>query len=81
MPVGNSLDYMGFQKPDAYTPYAAGAKTYGMGRPNPTSGPVDNQGYQERDMRARARQNAILSRMKNQQSGNYMNPAVLRGMQ
>lgn len=48
MPVGNSLDYMGFQKPDAYTPYAAGAKTYGMGRPNPTSGPVDNQGYQER---------------------------------
>lgn len=80
MPVGNQLDYQGFEKPDAYTPYAAGAKTYGMGRANPTSGPVDNQGYQERDAIARARRSAILSRMQNQQAGNYMNPAVLRGM-
>lgn len=80
MPIGNPLDYSGFQKPDAYTPYAAGSKTYGMGRPNPTSGPVDNAGYQERDMIARARRNAILSRMQNQQAGRYMDPAVLRGM-
>jgi hypothetical protein len=80
MPLGNTLDYTGFQKPDAYTPYAAGPKTYGMSRRNPTQGPVDNAGYQERDMIGRARRAAILSRMQNQQAGNYMSPAVLRGM-
>ena len=80
MPIGNPLDYEGFQKPDAYTPYAAGAKTYGAGRMNPTSGPVDNQGYRERDAIARARRTAILSRMQGQQAGNYMSSAVLRGM-
>ena len=80
MPIGNPLDYQGFSKPDAYTPYAAGAKTYGMGRMNPTQGPVDNQGYQERDAIARARRAAILQRMQGEQAGNYYNPAVLRGM-
>lgn len=58
-------------KPDAYTPYAAGAKVYGAGRNMPTSGPVDNQGYVERDTQAAVRRQAFLNQMQKQQQGNY----------
>lgn len=51
---------MGLKKPDAYTPYAAGMKLYGGGRSNPTSGPVDKEGYREREMLNRAKRNATL---------------------
>jgi hypothetical protein len=64
---------MGFNK------YAAGAKVYGGGRSNPTSGPVDPLGYRIRDRQTAARRNALLRRMKAQQRGNYMSADYLRG--
>lgn len=75
------LKNYGTKKPDAYTPYAAGYKMYGGGRSNPTSGPVDKAGYQERDMLNRARRNAALKKMQAAQNGDYNNPFYLRGMQ
>jgi hypothetical protein len=62
----------------AFNPYAAGAKVYGAGRSNPTSGPVDKLGYRQRDLATRARRNAILRRMKAMQSGKFMSPDYLR---
>jgi len=63
---------MGLKKPDAYTPYAAGMKLYGGGRSNPTSGPVDKEGYREREMLNRAKRNAALQTMKKYQSGRML---------
>lgn len=80
----SDLGYAGFDKPDAYTPYAAGRKTYGFGaRTNPQSGPMDPQaqeGYQQRDMVAQARKRAILSRMSAEQRGRFMDPDYLRSV-
>jgi hypothetical protein len=58
-------------------PYAAGAKVYGSGRSNPTSGPVDKLGYRERDLMTKARRNALLRRLKAQQLGNYLSSDYL----
>lgn len=57
----------------AYTinPYATGNKIYGLGRNNPTSGPVDPVGYRERDAR-NARRNALLRYLKAGQKNKYM---------
>lgn len=71
----------GLQKPDAYTPYAAGYKMYGGGRSNPTSGPVDKAGYMERDLMNKTRRQAVLNRMKAQQAGQYNTPDSLNGAQ
>ena len=80
MPLGD-LGYVGFQKPDAYTPYAAGPKMYGFGaRLNPTSGPVDKAGYQERDQQAQARKNIILQRMSAEQQKRFASPEFLGGL-
>jgi hypothetical protein len=80
----SGLGYGGFQKEDAYTPYAAGSKKYGFGaRSNPTSGPIGpegREGYIQRDQLARARRNAILQRMSAAQQKNYMDPDYLRGI-
>lgn len=77
----SDLGYMGFEKPDAYTPYAAGRKMYGVaGRSNPTSGPVEQEGYQQRDMVAQARKRAILARMSAEQRGRFMDPDYLRSI-
>ncbi|HEY9805828.1 MAG TPA: hypothetical protein V6D04_04620 [Candidatus Obscuribacterales bacterium] len=84
MSMDYGLSYAGFSKPDAYTPYAAGAKMYGFGRPNPTSGPVSpdaQEGYQQRDMMAQARKRAILARMSAGQRQRFMDPDYLRGLQ
>ena len=79
--MSSDLGYLGFDKPDAYTPYAAGRKMDGFaGRDNPTSGPVAQEGYQERDMIARARKRAILNRMSAEQRGRYMDPDYLRSI-
>jgi len=67
----------GLTKPDAYTPYAAGMKLYGGGRSNPTSGPVDKAGYQERDMLNRSKRQAVLNQLKKVQSGEIISPEVL----
>lgn len=61
----------------AFNPYAAGNKGYGSGRPMPTIGPVASpQGYDERDNRAQARQNAIMRRMKGANKGNPSSSGV-----
>jgi len=75
------LNPYGLQKPDAYTPYAAGYKMYGGGRSNPTSGPVDKAGYMERDLMNRTRRQAVLNRMRAAQAGQYNTPAYLNGAQ
>jgi len=61
-----------------FNPYSAGIKHYGGGRNFPTSGTVNKQGYAERDNQARARRNAMLQRLQQEQAGNYMDPNVLR---
>ena len=53
-----------------FNQYAAGNKTYGMGRSNPTMGPVDKLGYAERDRQAVARRNALLQRLQQIQQAN-----------
>lgn len=71
---------------DAYTsrrnsginPYAVGDKIYGAGRSFPTMGPVDPTGYRERDAKSSARRDAILRRMKAQQSGKFASADALR---
>lgn len=46
-----------------FNPYAAGSKTYGAGRPMPTSGKIANKsGYTERDAKAAARRDALIRR-------------------
>lgn len=55
-----------------FNPYAAGKKTYGFGRSNPTSGPVDKLGYRERDRQTRVKRNAMLRRLKAQKAGKFM---------
>jgi hypothetical protein len=59
-------------------PYAVGNKVYGGGRPFPTNGPVDPTGYRERDARSKARRNALLRRMKSDQSGKFGSADSLR---
>lgn len=55
----------------SYNPYSVGNKVYGGGRSFPTMGPVDKMGYRERDAKTRARRDAVLRRLKSNQSGNY----------
>ena len=60
--------------------YAAGAKRYGGGRDAPNIGPSDPTGYAERDLKQKARRQAMLNRLQKTQQGNYMSPDVLRGV-
>jgi hypothetical protein len=65
----------------AFNKYAAGRKVYGGGRDAPNIGPVGGDGvlgYKTRDLQLQARKNAMLRRLKAQQSGNYMSPDWLR---
>lgn len=62
-----------------FNPYSAGNKVYGMGSTQPTTGAVDPSGYRDRDRMLKARQNAILQRLKAQvgqrfMSSQYLNP-------
>jgi hypothetical protein len=61
-----------------FNPYAAGDKIYGGGRSFPTIGPVDRTGYKERDAKAKARQSAIIRRLKATQSGKFASADYLR---
>lgn len=54
-----------------WTSYAAGQKIYGGGRSAPNIGPVDPLGYAERDQVFKARQAAIVKRMKAKSMGAY----------
>lgn len=78
-PFRTQIAQAGLNKPDAYNPYAAGAKIYGMARRAPTIGPVDTGGYAERDQRAAAVRNARLQRMQAGQSGQYASQSYLGG--
>jgi len=63
-----------------FNPYAAGARMYGSGRMNPTSGAVDPTGYAERDKKRRAKLNALRAKTKAQVSGNYASPNFMKGI-
>lgn len=58
--------------------YAAGAKIYGGGRSNPTSGPVDPMGYKERDLRKKRRLVA-QRRLKARLQGKHASADAKRG--
>jgi len=60
-------------------PYAVGNRIYGGSRSFPNIGSSDPLGYKERDLKARARRNALLRRMKASQKGRYMSADYLRG--
>lgn len=84
--AGNQFTVAGYGMPrqnrqtgqSGFNPYAAGDKHYGAGRNFPTSGTVNRQGYAERDNMVRARRNAMLQRLQQEQAGNYNHPSVLR---
>ena len=81
-PFRQQVAQYGMEKPDAYNPYAAGAKQYGpAGSMAATIGPVENQGYQERDRNAAALRQAWLSKLQAQQGGNYLSSEYLGGPQ
>jgi hypothetical protein len=66
--------------PINFNSYAAGDKKYGSGRSMPNIGPVSGMGmmgYANREQRAKARKDAIMRRLKAQQSGNVMNSNIL----
>lgn len=66
--------------PTGFQKYGVGNKSYGGGRPMPNIGPVGGQGlmgYANRDQQAKARKDAIMRRLKAQQSGNVMNSNIL----
>ena len=67
-PIGNS----------GFNPFAAGARVYGSGRLNPTMGPVDRTGYAERDMKRKAKLNALRAKTKAGTAGNYAGPDFMR---
>lgn len=62
------------------SPYLVGNRVYGGGRPFPNIGPSDPMGYAERDRRQKARQSAILRRMKAKQKGKFMSADYLRSV-
>lgn len=61
-----------------FNPFAAGARMYGSGRMNPTMGPVDKTGYAERDMKRKAKINALRAKTKAMSTGNYASPDFMR---
>jgi hypothetical protein len=71
MPL-DATNYLLTQKPDAYNPYAAGAKRYGMGATGPNIGPMSaegSSGYMERDAMARAKKAAMMNLLEKQKRG------------
>lgn len=61
-----------------YRRYGVGDKVYGGGRSNPTMGPVDRLGYEERDAKHKLRRNAVLRRLQAMSSGKYASADALR---
>lgn len=57
---------------------SAGDKQYGLGRSNPTMGPVDKTGYINRDATLKARRNAILRQLISSKPGEYLQPGSIR---
>lgn len=61
-----------------HLPYLVGDRVYGGGRKFPNLGPSDPLGYRERDLKHKARRDALLRRMKARQKGNYMSADAKR---
>jgi hypothetical protein len=61
-----------------FNPYAAGAKIYNSIASSPTRGAVDKTGYAARDRRLAAKRNAVLAKMKSQQTGAFASSNVQR---
>jgi hypothetical protein len=61
-----------------FNPYAAGAKIYGNMKSSPTVGAVDKTGYVARDRKLAVRRNAVLAKIKAQQTGSFANSNVQR---
>lgn len=61
-----------------FNPYSAGARMYGGGRFNPTSGAVDKTGYAERDRVRKAKINALRAKTKAMANKNYASPDFTR---
>jgi hypothetical protein len=61
-----------------YNPYAAGAKIYGNMTTSPTMGAVDKSGYAARDRKLAVRRNAVLAKIKAQQTGSFANSNMQR---
>lgn len=70
----NFLQYL-YGAQQGFNPYGAGNKVYPGGSPNAMG--VDRQGYNERDLKLKARNNAILQRLKAQVQGRFMSPQYL----
>lgn len=66
-------------KPQDFNAYVAGNRVFNGGSSAPTMGPVDPTGYRERDLKIKARRNAILRRMKSNSKGHFMNKDWLGG--
>lgn len=65
-----------------FNSYSAGKKSYGAGRSMPNIGAVSGSGmlgYAKRDNENKARKDAIMRRLKGQQTGNPMNRAITNG--
>lgn len=62
-----------------FNSYAAGNKVYGGGRSFPTMGAVDKLGYRERDLKTRAKRNAMLRRLKAGNAKKYKSADWLGG--
>ncbi len=62
----------------SFTPYSAGKKIYSQVSGTPNIGPVDKTGYAARDLKAKARRNAVLAKMKAVNVGAFAAPNVLR---
>lgn len=67
-------------RPDTGTSaYSAGNTVYGGGRPMPTVGPVNRAGYRDRDLKNKAKRNALLNRLRAGQGGKFKSSDYLRG--
>jgi hypothetical protein len=67
------------RQPYDFQKYGVGRKVYGSGHSYPTRGPVaDKLGYKERDLKHRARRNAMLRRLKAGQGRKYASADWLR---
>lgn len=60
-------------------PYRVGNRIYGGSRSFPNLGPSDILGYRERDLKTKARRQALLRRMQASKGKRYMSSDYLRG--
>lgn len=78
----NFLKYLNAGRRQSFNPFGAGNKVYGNGRSAPNIGPTNSpQGYRERDLKGKAKRNAMLRRLKAGQRGRYMSSDYLKPLE